>query len=168
MRRRRRRTIPFLAMLHQVAEVAARLDDVGRQAEHVDVAPVAGDDARRCVIQHQALRSCCSGRCRAAAFSASSRCCASRFCRLICRMIRNRISAITSADSMARGDHGAGLCAPVGQRGAKPSWSRRRRSGSGCSGRRGAEPVLAVDRALHAQRLLAALGQRHAAAAARS
>ena len=43
------------------------------------------------------LFSAVSSRC----FSNSSRCCASRFCRVICRMITNRMKAITSADRAA-------------------------------------------------------------------
>ena len=45
----------ILAMLHQVAEMATRLHDIGRQAIHVDVAAVEGHDARRGVERHQAL-----------------------------------------------------------------------------------------------------------------
>ena len=35
---------------------AALLGDVGRQAEHVDIGLVADDDARRCIVEHEALR----------------------------------------------------------------------------------------------------------------
>ena len=46
----------ILAMLDQVEEAAARLHDLCRQIVHVEIALVADDDARRGVIQHEALR----------------------------------------------------------------------------------------------------------------
>ena len=101
------------------------------------------------------LFSAVSSRCR----SDSSRCCASRFCRVICRMIRNRISATTAAASSGGGDQEPGLRAPVGQRGG---CRVGRDDDAGEMGQRhgGAEPVHLVDRTLHdAHRLLAALVQ---------
>ena len=45
-----------LAKPDQVGEADARLHDLCRQIVHVDVALVEGDDAGRCVVQHEALR----------------------------------------------------------------------------------------------------------------
>jgi hypothetical protein len=90
----------LLAMLDQVAEMAARLRDVGRQLIHVEVAPVEGDDARGRVVQHQALDHVVERGVEPAPLG-FQRCWDSRFCRLIWRMIRNRISPTTEAASRA-------------------------------------------------------------------
>ncbi len=45
----------ILAMLHQVAKMTARLDHVGRQVVHVDVALVEGDEASRGVERRKTL-----------------------------------------------------------------------------------------------------------------
>ena len=45
-----------LAVGDHVAETAARLDDIGRQAVHVEIALVADDEALRRIEQQQALR----------------------------------------------------------------------------------------------------------------
>ena len=101
------------------------------------------------------LFSAVSSRC----FSDSSRCCASRFCRLICRMIRNSISAITRRPKRRGDDQEPGLRAPVGKRvgdrGGGDDHDRKVARVSAAS----AEPVLAVDRAFDPQRLPAAMGQ---------
>ena len=46
----------LLAVPDQVAQMAAGLDDIGREAEHVDIALVADDEAPRGIEQQQALR----------------------------------------------------------------------------------------------------------------
>ena len=62
-------------------------------------------------------------------------------------------------------DQESGLLAPVGQRGGDRV-GRDDDDRETAQRGRGSEPVRFVDRALHAQRLLAALGSGHAAAAA--
>ena len=90
-----------LAMLHQVAEMAARLHDVGRQVVHVDVAPVEGDDARRGVERHQSLDHVVQGGVELGFVPLPAAAALRWLCRVICRIIRNRISAITAAASVA-------------------------------------------------------------------
>ncbi len=46
----------LLAMVHRLMDVAAGLDDVRGQAEHVGIAAVAGDDVSSGVVQDQPLR----------------------------------------------------------------------------------------------------------------
>ena len=91
-------------------------------------------------------------------FSDSSRCCASRFCRVICRTIRNRMKAITSADRIATDNQESGLRAPVGKRGR----DRRGRDDHDRElaqlGRRPSRSCM-IDGTFHPQGLKAALGQ---------
>ena len=84
--------------------------------------------------------------------SASSRCCASRFCRVICLMIRNRIKRDHRRSQRCRDDQEPGLFAPVGERGGNRvgcDHDARVVAERGCR----SQPVRLVDRALHAQRL---------------
>ena len=49
----------FLAVGDHVAETAARLHDVGRQAVHLEIALVADDQLLRGIEQQAGLASCC-------------------------------------------------------------------------------------------------------------
>ena len=147
-----------LAMLDQVAQMAARLHDLRRQIEHVDIAPVEGDDARGGVIHAPApwtmLFSAVSSRCRL------------RFQPLL------RVAALPGdlADDQeqdqrdhrcrqhGRGHEESGLRAPIGQRGGDRV-GRDDDDREAAELGRGSEPVRIVDRAVYAQRLLAALAQ---------
>ena len=143
-----------LAMLHQVAEMAARLHDVGRQVVHVDVAPVEGDDARRGVERHQALDHVVQRGVEPAPF---------RFQPLLRLAVlpgdlpddQEQDQGDHRGRQRCRDDQESGLLAPVGERGGNRvgrDHDARVVAERGCR----SQPVRLVDRALHAQRLLAA------------
>ena len=141
-------------MLHQVAEMTARLHDVGRQIVHVDVTAVEGDDARRGIERHQALDHVVQGGVEPAPFRFQP---PLGFAALPRDLPDDQEQG--QGDDRRRqrcgDDQEPGLLAPVFQRG-------RRRVGCHHDARvmrkrsRGSQPVGLVDRALHAQRLASA------------
>ena len=58
----------FLAVLDQPLHGAAGFGDVRRKPEHVEILLVADDDARRSVVQHEALRNVVDGGAKMAPF----------------------------------------------------------------------------------------------------
>ena len=143
------------AVLHQIAEMAARLHDIGRQIVHVDIAAVEGDDARRGIERDQALNHAVQRSVEPGPF---------RFQPLL----RFAVLAgyLPDDQEQDQGDHGrrqrrrddeeSGLFAPVGQCGidgvGRDYDARVMRERGGRS-----QPVRLVNRAMHAQRLLLAL-----------
>jgi hypothetical protein len=95
-----RRTIPFRAMPHDVDRRCARFDDV---PDNPNMSMKRWLQSTRrcdpsystspCVMLLRARSSCC--------FCDSSRCCDSRFCRLICRMISSSVNAIAAVSPQA-------------------------------------------------------------------
>ena len=140
----------LLAMRDHVAETAARLDDLGRQPVHLDIALVADHEPLRGIEQQQALRHVVDGGVEPLLFQRQP---------LLRRAVLLRELAHDQKQQDGNRQHGqAGdrdqdgdLLAPVGQ---------RRRGGVGCDDHdrkvrqraRGDQPVLAVDRAGQAGR----------------
>ena len=46
----------LLAMIHRLMDVTAGLDDIVREAEHVGIAAIAGDDISVGIVEDQPLR----------------------------------------------------------------------------------------------------------------
>ena len=143
-----------LAMLHQVAQMTARLHHVGRQIVHVDVALVEGDEACRGVERRQALDHVVERRIEPTPFRLQP---LLRLAVLPGDLLNDQEQDQGDHRRRQRGrdDEESGLFAPVGQRGgnrvgcdhdARIMRERSRRS----------QPGRLIDRALHAQRLLGA------------
>ena len=134
-----------LAMRDDVAESAARLHDLRRQAVHLDIALVADDEPLRRIEQQQALRHVVDGGVEALLFQPQpllrQRCCCDSL-----RTTRNSMTAITSIARAGRDDQEPDLLAPVGQRGRRRSCVAiidDRKIGQRARRR---QPVLAIDR----------------------
>ena len=125
-------------MLHDVAGVTARLDDIGRQAEHVDEALVAQHQPRRRVDTAEALRHVVERGVELLLLLPAA-CCDSRLCREIWRMIRNRVRAIDRSGQRRRATR-TWVCSRQSASAAREScWSRRQRRVMPSAGG-GAEP----------------------------
>ncbi|MET4765026.1 hypothetical protein ABH970_005398 [Bradyrhizobium ottawaense] len=147
----------LLAMIHRLADVAAGLDDVVGEAEHVGVASVAGDDGAARVVEDQPLRHVVQGGVEPQPLRFQP---LLRFAVLPVDQADDQIEDQRDHGSRKRGGrhHEACLLPPVGQRrgrgvgGDDDQREMRQR-------RRRSEPLFAVDRAPAAERLLAAIGQ---------
>ena len=146
-----------LAMLHQVAQLRARLHDLGRQPVHVDVAPVESDDASRRIVHHQTLDHVVQRSVELAPLRLQP---LLRFTALPGDLPDDQEQNECDHHRRQRGggDQESGLLAPVCQCGGDRI-GRDHDTREVLQRRCGAEPVRAVDRAQQAERLRTALIQ---------
>ncbi len=146
-----------LAVLYQIVEMAARLHDIRRQVEHVDVALVDRDDAPGGVVHHQPLDHVVQRGVEPMPFGLQP-----------LLRVTTLPGDLPDDQEQDQGDHHgrqhgrgheeSGLRAPVLQRCGNRVGRDDDDREAAQLGRR-SEPVRIVDRAAHAQRLLAALAQ---------